>query len=61
VLYCNLEIAVKTFVFVVEDTLPAPFTTRDTDAVETSASLATSFIVHDPTLIRAGASTIISS
>jgi hypothetical protein len=59
--YCNLEIAVKTFVLVSQDTLPAPFTTRDTVAVETPASLATSFTVHDRTLISVSASIIISS
>ena len=45
--YCNLELAVMPFVLVVLDTLGAPFTTRDTVAVETPASLATSFTVHD--------------
>ena len=36
-----------TFVLVVLDTSSAPFTTRDTVAVETPASLATSFTAHD--------------
>ncbi len=43
--YCNLEIAVRTFDLVVHDTYPASFTTRDTVAVETPASPATSLIV----------------
>jgi len=44
-LYFNLEMAAKTFAFVMQETFAAPFTTRDTDAVETPASLATSFTV----------------
>jgi hypothetical protein len=48
--YCKLEIAFSTFVLVSSDTLPAPFATRDTVAVETRANLATSFIVLAITL-----------
>ena len=42
--------AVKTLVLVSPDTLPVPFTTRDTVAVETAAKSATSLIVVDITL-----------
>ena len=49
--YFNFEIAAKTFVLALPDTLPAPFATRDTVAVETPASRATSFTVQD-TLFR---------
>jgi hypothetical protein len=45
--YRNPEIAFNTFVFVLRDTIPDLFTTRDTVAVETPASLAMSFTVHD--------------
>lgn len=45
--YCNVEMAFKTLVLVSRDTLPLPFATRDTVAVETPANLATSFIVPD--------------
>ncbi len=44
---CNFEIAFKTIDLLSQDTLPASFTTGDTVAVETPASLATSLIVHD--------------
>jgi hypothetical protein len=48
--YCKLEIAVNTFALFSPDTLPAPFATRDTVAIETPANLATSFIVLAITL-----------
>lgn len=43
--YCTLDIAVKTFVLVLRETVPEPFTTRDTVAVETPASFAMSLTV----------------
>jgi hypothetical protein len=46
--------AVKTLVLIWLDTLPVPFTTRDTVAVETAARLATSFIVLDIILCPSG-------
>jgi hypothetical protein len=45
--YCNLEMAVRTFLLVSADTLLTPFATRDTVVVPTPASFATSFIVID--------------
>jgi hypothetical protein len=51
----NWEMAFMTFVLLSHDTLPAPFTTRDTVAVETPASLATSLIVLDRTFISVNA------
>jgi hypothetical protein len=48
--YCNCEIAANTLVLVSPDTLEAPFITRDTVAIETPASLATSLEVLDTVL-----------
>jgi hypothetical protein len=45
--YRNLEMADKTLVCVSRDTRSELFKTRDTVAVETPASLATSFTVDD--------------
>lgn len=59
--YCNREMAVETLVRVSRDTSQAPFTTRDTVAVETPASEATSFIVQTRTFISAGPFSIIPS
>src|ERR1700728_639823 len=44
-LNCNFETTLKTLFLVLVDTLLAPFTTRDTIADETPASLATSLTV----------------
>ena len=41
-LYCNFATMLRTLLLVLVDTLSAPFTTRDTVACETPASLATS-------------------
>lgn len=49
--YCKCDTTPKTFVLASPDTLQAPFTTRETVAVETPASLATSFSVHARTFI----------
>ncbi len=43
--YCSHETADRTLSFVTRDTLHEPFTTRETVAVDTRASLATSFTV----------------
>ena len=51
--YCNSEMAVKTIALFELDTLLIPFMTRDTVAVETQASLATSLIVYDWTPMSA--------
>ena len=45
--YCSLETAANTFVFVLRDTVPEPFTTRDTVAVETPARRAMSLTVKE--------------
>jgi hypothetical protein len=45
--YCNLETAANTFFFVLRDTVPEPFTTRDTVAVETPARRAMSLTVKE--------------
>src|ERR1035437_5929679 len=45
-LNCNFETAVNTLLVVLADTVHEPFMTRDTVAVETAASLPTSFTVH---------------
>jgi hypothetical protein len=52
--YCNSQIVAKTLVLILPFTLLAPFATRDTVAVETPASLATSFIVLDIIFSPAG-------
>src|SRR5436305_11985466 len=52
---CNLETADMTFVLVLPDTVLVSFTTRDTVASETPASLATSLIVHGPAFWLFGA------
>jgi hypothetical protein len=58
--YCSLAIALKTLVLVSADTAPVPFVTRDTVAVETPASRATSFAMwltsFSSTAARAGVS-----
>jgi hypothetical protein len=58
--YCNRETAPNTFVFASQDTLQVPFTTRDTVAVETPASLATSLTVHARTSVSVDALIIVS-
>ena len=44
--YFKAEAASRTLVFVFPDTLPEPLVTRETVAIETPASLATSLMVH---------------
>src|SRR5260370_42190593 len=58
--YCSRELAVKTLVLVSLDTLQLPFTTRDTVAVETTASLATSVAVLDTAFLSVDAFTSMS-
>jgi hypothetical protein len=52
--YCNRETASNTFVLASQDTLQTPFTTRETVAVDTPASLATSFTVDARTSVSVG-------
>jgi hypothetical protein len=58
--YCNRETAPNTFALASQDTLQVPFTTRDTVAVETPASLATSFTVHARTSVSVDKLIIVS-
>ena len=53
-LWTIAEIALSTFLLASRDTVPDPFTTRDTVAVETPASLAMSITVHDRTFLPIG-------